>query len=101
MCILDELYHEWHSPREKPWEEEYEAWEYNEDLWSEAEKYLDAELFDKLKRSVIDLMDMEACREFGEGVRLGARLMLEIQRPPELPLSSTASAPARCPMPTL
>lgn len=96
MCILAELYHEWHSPREKPWKGEHEMWERSEDLWIQAEKVLDAELFDELKRSVIDLIDMEACREFEEGVRLGAQLMLEIHRP-----SSTASAPARCPMPTL
>ena len=104
MCILDELYREWHSPRERPWEEEHEAWEYSEDLWTEAEKYLDAELFDRLKQSVMDLMDMEACREFGEGVRLGAQLMLELSGSavePRQALSSTASAPARCPIPTL
>ena len=78
MCILDELYHEWHSPREKPWEGEYEAWDHNEGLWMQAEKVLDAELFGELQRSVMDLMDLEAYHEFEAGFRLGAQLMLDL-----------------------
>ena len=79
MCILDELYHEWHSPREKPRKEEHTAWGYNEDLWIRAEKVLDGELFEELKQSVMELIDMEACREFEEGFRLGAQLILDLQ----------------------
>ena len=81
MGILDELYHEWHLPREKPWAGEHDAWGRSEDLWTQAEKVLDAELFEELKRSVIDLLDLEACREFEEGFRLGAQLMLDLQHP--------------------
>ena len=77
MCILDELYYEWHSPRETPRAEDREAWERNESLWNQAEKYLAPELLDQLRRSVSDLMDLEACREFREGVRFGVGLMLE------------------------
>ena len=83
MRILDELYHEWHSPREKSREEGCKEWEHNEDLWLQAEKVLDPELFDELQQSVIYLMDMEACHEFQEGFRLGAQLMLDLQRSAE------------------
>ena len=95
MSILAELYREWHSPREKPWAGEHEDWDRSEDLWMQAEKYLDADLFDELKRSVMDLMDTEACHEFEEGFRLGVQLMLEMQRPAAHCPSSTASAPVR------
>ena len=81
MSLLDELYHEWHSPREKPREGAREDWEYNENLWAQAEKVLDAELFEELQRSVIDLMDSESCHEFQEGFRLGVQLMQELQHP--------------------
>ena len=77
MCILDELYYEWHSPRETPREEDHKEWERNEKLWAQAEKHLDAELLEELRRSVADLIDQEACREFQEGFRLGVGLMLE------------------------
>lgn len=109
MCILAELFYEWHSPRETPQNGDRAEWDRNEDLWTQAEKVLDAELFDELKRSVIDLMDLEACREFKEGFRLGAQLMLELYadgapEPPRPAIhrpNSTASAPVRCPTPTL
>ena len=81
MGILDELYHEWHLPREKPRAGDHDAWDRSEVLWTQAEKVLDAELFEELKQSVIDLMDLEACREFEEGFRLGAQLMLDLQHP--------------------
>lgn len=78
MCILDELYYEWHSPRERSQADIREAWGRSEDLWLKAEKHLDPALFEALRRSVGDLIDLESCREFREGFRLGARLMLEI-----------------------
>ncbi|MBD5169089.1 MAG: hypothetical protein HDT20_03045 [Oscillibacter sp.] len=81
MCILAELYHEWHSPREKLRDNEHAEWSRSEDLWMQAEQVLDAELFEELQRSVIDLMDQEACREFEEGFRLGVQLMLEATTP--------------------
>ena len=87
MCILDELYYEWHAPREKPAEEEHEAWSRSEDLWEQVEKNLDAELFAEFQQSVIRLMDLETCREFREGFRLGAQLMLDLR------LAATPSAP--------
>ena len=95
MSILAELYHEWHSPREKPWEGEHAYWERSEDLWLQAKKHLDAELFDELKLSVMNLIDTEACHEFEEGFRLGAQLMLEMQLTTIHCPSSTASAPVR------
>ena len=81
MCILDELYYEWHSPRELPeqkCEEIHEEWGRNEDLWTQAEKSLDPELLDQLQRSVSELMELECCQEFQAGFRLGVQLMLEI-----------------------
>ena len=77
MCILDELYYEWHSPREAPRAEDHKEWERNENLWAQAEKYLDAKLLEELRRSVADLISQETCREFREGFRLGVGLMLE------------------------
>ena len=77
MCILDELYHEWHSPREKPQAEDHAEWERNETLWEQAEKYLSPELLEELQRSVAVLMEQESCREFREGFRLGVGLLLE------------------------
>ena len=44
MCILDELYYDWHSSRETPQTKGSEEWRRNEDLWIQAEKCLDAEL---------------------------------------------------------
>ena len=85
MCILNELYHEWHVPREKPRKDESTAWDRSEELWTKAEKVLDAELFEKLQRSVVDLIDLEACREFEEGFRLGVQLMLEARTLPGEP----------------
>ena len=82
MSILDELYHEWHTLREKPRKKEHAAWDRNEELWTQAEKALDAELFEKLQRSVVELIDMESCREFEEGFRLGVQLMLEARTLP-------------------
>ena len=81
MSILDELYHEWHTLREKPRKEEHAAWEHSEELWMQAENVLDAELFEELQHSVAELMDVEACREFEEGFRLGVQLMLEARTP--------------------
>ena len=77
MCILDKLYYEWHSPREAPRVEGREEWERNEDLWTQAEKYLDAELLEELRRNVSRLIDLESCCEFRAGFRLGIELMLE------------------------
>ena len=85
MCILAELYHEWHSPREKLRGNEHAEWSRSEDLWMRAEQVLDAELFEELQRSVMDLMDQEACREFEEGFRLGVQLMLEVTHPGSSP----------------
>jgi len=79
MCILNELYYEWHSPRERSWKEIQEKWDLNEELWTQAEKYLNAELFEKLQFSVSQLIDLESCREFQEGFRLGVQLMLELR----------------------
>ena len=78
MSILNELYHEWHSPREKHRPDECEAWDRTEDLWEQAKKCLDSELFAELQRSITVLIDQEACHEFEEGFRLGVQLMLEI-----------------------
>ena len=78
MCILAKLYHEWYFPNEKPREGNMEEWSRNEDLWIRAEECLDAELFQELQISVSRLMDMETCRTFEEGFRLGAQLMLEV-----------------------
>ncbi len=79
MCILDELYYEWHSPRERSWEGIQEEWGRNEELWTQAEKCLDAELYEKLHLSASRLIDLESCREFQEGFRLGVQLMLELR----------------------
>ena len=81
MSILNELYHEWHMPREKPREEEHPVWGRTEELWTRAEEVLDAELFEKLQSSVVEVIDQEACREFEEGFRLGVQLMLEARTP--------------------
>lgn len=81
MSILAELYYDWHSPREKPREGEREEWARNEELWMEAEKALDAELFCELQQSVIRLIDSESCHEFQEGFRLGFELMMELRHP--------------------
>ena len=85
MCILDELYHEWHTLREKPRKKEHAAWERSEALWMPAEKALDEELFEKLQRSVVELIDLESCREFEEGFRLGVQLMMEARALPGEP----------------
>lgn len=77
MSILDELYHEWHAPREKPQAEDHAEWERSEDLWTQAEKCMDPELLEELRGSVVNLIDLESCREFREGFRLGVELMLE------------------------
>ena len=95
MSILAELFHEWYSPNAKRWEEGDEGvqeWVRNEELWTQAEQCLDAELFRELQMSVIELMDLETCRTFRAGFRLGSQLMQEI---------SAASAPSRCPTPLL
>lgn len=81
MRILNELYYEWHSPREKPWEGEHADWEQNEALWAQAEEVLDAKLFEELRQSVINLIDLESCHEFQEGFRLGVELMMELEHP--------------------
>ena len=81
MSILNELYYEWHSPREKHCAEEHEAWGRSEDLWMQAEKYLDSELFAELQQSVSALIDLEASQEFEAGFRLGVQLILETLQP--------------------
>ena len=95
MCILAELYHEWYSPNAKRWEDGddgAEEWVRNEALWTQAEQCLDKDLFRELQMSVIELMDIETCRTFQAGFRLGSQLMQEI---------STDKAPKRCPTPIL
>lgn len=101
MSILSEIYLEWYSMQEKPREGDREEWDRNEDLWLKASKKLDAELFEELHLSVIHLMEMEACREFEEGFRLGVQLMQELYFPvvsrkngdgARLPFSSGAAA---------
>ena len=77
MCILAELYHEWYTPNEKPWEEGKEEWARNEDLWEQAEQCLDAELFQELQSSFIRLMDLETCHTFQAGFSLAVQLMQE------------------------
>ena len=81
MCILSELYYDWHLPQEKHRPDEKEVWGRTDDLWEQAEKQLDAELFAELQESVRDLIGMEAYYEFEAGFRLGARLMLELNLP--------------------
>ena len=81
MSILDELYYEWHEPREKPRSEEQEKWGYIETLWARAEESLDADLLQELQMNIFQLLDQEACHEFQEGFRLGAQLMLSIRSP--------------------
>lgn len=77
MCILDDLYYEWYLPREMPRAEGREEWARNEELWTQAEKSLDAELLEELRQNVSHLIDLESCHEFREGFRLGVKLMLE------------------------
>lgn len=78
MCILAELYHEWYTPNEKPWEEGKEEWARNEDLWEQAEQCLAPELFQELQSSVIHLMDLETCHTFQAGFSLAVQLMQEV-----------------------
>ena len=78
MCILAELYHEWYTPNEKPWEEGEEEWARNEDLWEQAEQCLAPELFQELQSSVIHLMDIETCHTFQAGFSLAVQLMQEV-----------------------
>lgn len=83
MCILAELYHEWYTPNEKPWEEGKEEWARNEDLWEQAEQCLDAELFQELQSSFIRLMDLETCHTFQAGFCLAVQLMQEAYAAPQ------------------
>ena len=77
MCILAELYHEWYTLNEKPWEEGKEEWARNEDLWEQAEQCLAPELFQELQLSVVRLMDLETCHTFQAGFSLAVQLMQE------------------------
>lgn len=83
MCILAELYHEWYTPNEKPWEEGKEEWARNEDLWEQAEQCLDAELFQELQSSFIRLMDIETCHTFQAGFCLAVQIMQEVYAAPQ------------------
>ena len=81
MCILADLYYDWHLPQEGRRADEEKAWGHIEDLWEQAEMQLDAELLEELQESVSNLIGMEAYHEFEAGFRLGAQLMLELKLP--------------------
>lgn len=81
MSILEEIYHEWYTPKSGVHPDTRAARKRFSALWDKAEKRLDRDFSEALRGSIFDYMDAECCQDFQAGFRLGALLMLELHTP--------------------